>query len=273
MADYNSDGSNKAALMRTTNGTKATIVASFASWTELTQINAIGNGSVLALGLLGGSSPRVVQFTSSSPVTILSPGVPVDAKAAAALSQASVPKGVNLSGAILRTSGDTLLRSSPSGVTVLLKPGDALPTGTLTTFGSLATNRLGDAAFTAQHGPKQGLYVYQNGRIQMIAEQDDQITGIAQITGLVLWSDTQIAMNNRGHVAVRTYTSGGEILCLFTQNAASARVVARLNGAIPGSSANLTGMQQVAIDENDRVAFIRSLNNGKRDCLSGIKAL
>jgi len=59
-ADYNSDGSTKAALMRTI-GTKTTMVTSFATWTELTQMYAMGNGSVLALGLLGGSTPRAVR--------------------------------------------------------------------------------------------------------------------------------------------------------------------------------------------------------------------
>jgi hypothetical protein len=158
-----------------------------------------------------------------------------------------------------------LLRAASTGVSVLLKPGDALLNGALSSLGAVSGNRAGDLAFTAQHGPKMALYTYRGGQYQMIADSDDLLgAGKAQIWGFPS-QDSQIAMNNAGHVAAVTYNAGGNGLFLYSaaNSPESAKTIVRNGNIAPGTSTTFNGAGLVAIDDSDRVAFVSSTSDGK----------
>lgn len=260
-ADYSSNGQGGTALLHN-DGTANTVLGLYTNWRDASFVRVLANGGVFAYGTFNNPVPRALIFNANTSITVFATGLTVDRAGAPAVGQASVPKGVNASGPILRTWGDTLLKAIPSGVTTLLKPGDSLPVGNLTSLGSFATNRLGDAAFVAQHGNKLALYSYVNGQFNMVIDTDAPVEGAT--VNSIANSDTQIAMNNRGHIVAHLYTSGGEVIYLFTAGATSATPVFRINGIAPGTTASFNNLGQVAIDENDRVAFTSSLSSGKQ---------
>ena len=256
------DKDGKTSLMRN-NGTATETLATYANWRELSLLKATGGDSAVAYGTLGGATPQAIRFSGTSSSTILGAGLAIDGTASAAIAQGSIPKGVNAAGTILRTYGDTLLRATPGGVTAILKPGDQLPSGNLSSLGGVAGNRQGDVAFTAWHGSKIALYAYRGGQIQMIADSDDALVG-ATVYGFSS-SDTQLAVDNAGHVAAITYNSGTTGIFLYTggaSSAASAKVVARIGNLAPGTDATFTNFGQLAIDDTDRVAFIANTSAG-----------
>ncbi len=255
------DTNGGTALWRS-NGTSLTNLSLYTDWRHITQLTAAGGDSAIAYGTLGGPVPILSKFTGATSSVLLGPGRTLDGPSAPALAQASIPKGINPSSPIIRTFGDTLERVTASGVTTILKPTDALPGGNFSILGSVAANRLGDIAFTAQHGPKFGLYAYRNGQVQMVADSDDNLSG-GQLWGFATYADNQLAMNNPGHIAASLYSSSGNGIYFFTGTSSTARNVVRIGGVAPGSNASFNNIQQIAIDDNDRVAFAANLNNGK----------
>ena len=244
-----------------TDGTNTTNLGTYPNWREITQVIATGGDSAVALGTLGGTVPQVVRFSATSSTPLLRNGIVVSGSPAAGLGQASIPKGINPSSNIFRTFGDALIRATPAGTTFLLRPGDHLPVGNLASIGAFATNRLGDAVMVAQHGNKTGLFTYRNGQFQLTADTDDPILGSSTIGGFAP-SDTLVAMNNLGHTVAWVYSSV-QALFMFTSNTASAKNILRIPGTLTPSGVAFTGVNHVAIDENDRVAFIASLSNGR----------
>jgi hypothetical protein len=255
------DRNGQTSLMRS-NGSTTDVLASYPSWRDLSQVTAVGGDAAVAYGTLGGSVPQVLRFSGTGSAPAWAPTLTITGPVAAALAQASVMKGLNPSLAHIRTYGDMLLDVTSGGVSPLLKPGDKLPAGNLSSIGAIAANRTGDFAFTAQHGAKTGLFAYKSGQFQIIADADDLIQG-SPVYGFATWSDTQVAMNNPGHTAVFTNAAAGNGIYLFTSNAASARNVMRLFGIAPGGSNSFTSVNQIAIDDNDRVAFLANLSNGR----------
>jgi hypothetical protein len=259
---FYADRNGRTSLMRT-NGSSLDVLGTYANWREISQVMAAGGDAAIAYGTMDGPVPKAVRFSGTSSSVVLGPGQAVDGTPAAGLLQASIPKGINASGVLLRTSGDALLRVNAGGVTTVLKPGDALPVGNLAALGGVAANRMGELAFTAQHGPKFALYTYRNGQVQMIADTDDQLgSNNGQVFG---WTngDNQVAMNNAGQIAAVTGTSSGGGLFVYSGSASSARNVMRFGGLAPGGGGSFGSVNQVAIDENGRVAFVSCLSNGK----------
>jgi hypothetical protein len=257
-ADKASGGTS---LMRF-DGTTTTVLGTYTNWREISQVTATGGDSVVVLGTMGAPVSQVVRFSGTTTSPILQAGIVVSVMASPALAQASIPKGINPSGTILGTYGDALIRVTASGSTPVLRPGDPLPVGNLSNIGAMAGNRLGDIAMFAQHGPKYGLFVYRNGKFQILADTDDSIPGGATVGGFPNYSNTQLAMNNQGHVAASTYSSLGWAIFLYTTNAATAKNVMRVSGLTPSGTATYSGINGVAIDDNDRVAFLANLSNG-----------
>jgi hypothetical protein len=244
-------------------GTSTTVLGTYKNWREVSQVTATGGDSAVAFGTMGASVSQVVRFSGTTASPIFHSGVAIDETASPALAQAGIPKGINPSGTILSTYGDALIRVTASGYTPLLRPGDPLPVGNLSNIGAVAGNRLGDVAIIAQHGPKFGLFVYRNGKFQILADTDDSIPGGATVGGFPNYSNSQIAMNNLGHVAALTYSSAGNTIFLYSTNAATAKTVMRVSGLTPSGTATYTGINGVAIDDTDRVAFLANLSNGK----------
>lgn len=261
---YFADSAGKTSLFRT-NGTTTETLASYANWRELSQLSATGGDSVVAYGTMDGPTPKVMRFSAGASSVLLGSGLPVDGAATPAIAQASIPKGISPSGTILRTNGGALLRTGTGGLSVILKPGDTLVNGALSILGAVAGNRLGEIAFTAQHGPKWGLYTYRGGQYQMIADTDDLLgTAKVPIYGFPT-ADNQIAMNNLGHVAAITYNGNGNGLFLYTgaKSSESAKTIVRNGNIVPGTSTTFNGPGNVAIDESDRVAFVSGTSGGK----------
>jgi hypothetical protein len=258
---YADSGSNRS-LVRS-DGSSMTTLATWPDWRDLNQISATGGDAVIAFGTMGGVLPRVARFSGTSSSLILASGQNVDGDTAPALAFSSLPKGLNPSSPVLRTYGDALLKFSGGSVTALLKPGDALPSGKLASLATVAANRLGDLTFTATHGAKTALYVLRNGQIQTIADSDDIMPGNSTIYGFENFVGGHVAMNNPGHVTAFTYSSSGYGLFLFTNTAATAVNVMRQSGSAPGG-ATFLNVNLVALDDNDRVAFVANLSNGKQ---------
>jgi Bacterial Ig-like domain (group 2) len=243
-------------------GTSTTNIALYPDWRHVTQLSAAGGDGVLVYGTAGGPVPQIVRLSGTLSSVVLGPGRAVDGTPAPAIGQSSVLKGINGSSPIVR-SGDSLFKVTAGVATTILKPTDPLPNGSLAWLGSVTANRLGDVAFTAQHGAKVALYAYRNGQIQLIADSDDTLSG-GQIWGFATWADNQLAINNVGHIAASVNTSAGNGIYLFTgTSAASGRNVARIGGIAPGSTSSFTGIGPIAIDDNDRVIFQAGLSNGK----------
>ena len=243
-------------------GTSTTVLGTYPNWREISQVNAVGGDAAVVFGTMGASVSQVIRFSGTTGTPILHSGVAITATASPALAQASIPKGINPSGTILRTYGDALIRATATGFTPVLLPGDALPVGNLSNIGAVAGNRLGDVAIIAQHGPKYGLFIYRNGKFQILADTDDPIPGGATLGGFATYSDTQMAMNNLGHVAASTYAPAGNTIFLYSTNAVTAKTVMRVSGLTPSGTATYTGINGVAIDDTDRVAFLANLSNG-----------
>ena len=258
---YADSGSNRS-LVRS-DGSTLTTLATWPDWRDLNQIMAVGGDAAVVFGTMGGVLPHVTRFGGTSSTPVLASGQSVDGNSAPALAFSSLTKGVNPSLPVLRTYGDALLQFSGGATKTLLKPGDALPSGKLSSLAAVAANRLGDLAFTAIHGAKMALYAYRNGQIQTIADADDLMPGNSTIFGFENFPGGHIAMNNPGHVTAFTYSSSGYGLFLFTNTAATAVNVMRLNGSAAGG-ATFLNVNLVALDDNDRVAFVADLSNGKR---------
>lgn len=250
-------------LLRRTNGATTDTLGSYPSWRELSQVTATGGDSAVAYGTLGGPVPQIVSFSGTSSRALLATGAAIPGAPAPALAQRSIPKGINPSSTILRTIGDTLLQVTPSGVATLLKPGGTLPNGSLASLGGLAANRLGDLAFTAQHGPKTALYAYLGGEFQLVADTDDTLLSNTQVYGFPTYTDTLVALNNLGHIAALVNTSAGNSIFFFSGTPAVPKYVIRQGASVPGSGAVINGINALAIDDNDRIAFIANLANGK----------
>lgn len=258
------DINGKTSLFRN-NGTSNEVLATYANWRDLSLLTATGGDSAIAYGTLAGPVPTVVRFSGTSSSPVMGPGLAIDGASAAGIGEGSIPKGINSSGALLRTFGDSLLRASAAGVSTLLKPGDPLPGGALASLGAIAGNRQGDIAFSAQHGSKMALYTYRGGQVQMVADTDDPLGGSGATVYGFPAADSQIAMNNSGHVAAVVYNSGGNGIFLLSGPAsgASAKTVVRDGNIVPGTATTFNGVNQIAIDDNDRVAFIANTSGGK----------
>lgn len=261
---YFADANGKTSLFRN-DGTTNQILGSYTNWREVSQLTATGGDAMVALGTFDGPATKVLRFSAADSTVVLGAGLPVDAAAAPAIAEASVPKGINPAGSILRTNGGALLRASAAGVATILKPGDPLANGALSFLGGVAGNRQGDIAFSAQHGPKMGLYTYRGGQFQMIADTDDLLSTFQVPVYGFSTSDNQIAMNNQGHVAALTYNGSGNGLFVYTgaNSAASAKTVVRNGNIVPGTATTFSGPNSVAIDESDRVAFTSGTSGGK----------
>jgi len=257
---YADTGSNRT-LFRS-DGTSLTKLGSWPDWRDVNQVIAAGGDSAVVFGTMGAAVPSVLRFSGTSSATVLAPGQTVDGDISPALVSYGVPKSFDGSGPIMRTAGDALLRGSSGSITTLLKSGDAIPGGSLSSLGAVATNRIGDLAFTAVHGPKQALYALRNGQIQKVADSDEQMTGNSIINGFETWPGGRVAINNPGHLAAFVWSSSGNGIFFFSGNASSGTNVMRVGGVV--GSASFNNVNSIALDDNDRVAFISDLSSRKR---------
>ncbi|HTK74186.1 MAG TPA: Ig-like domain-containing protein [Gemmataceae bacterium] len=241
------------------------VLGTYAAWRELNTVAGLAGGDALAFGTLDGPVPKAVRFIGTSTSAVFESGLLVDG-AAPGIAQSSIPKAINPAGAYLRTSGDTLLRVTPSGASVFLKPGDALPKGALGQLGAVSANRLGDLVFTATRGSIWALYSLRAGQLQSIADsENDRLGQSSAILYGFTGSDNQVAMNNAGRIVALTWNNLANGLFLYSgpNSASAARVVALQNDAIPGVPGRISGFNSVAIDEQDRVAFVANMTTGK----------
>jgi hypothetical protein len=258
------DRAGKTVLFRS-NGSAFEALGTYANWREVTAVSALSGDSAIALGTFDEGALQAIRFTGTSSSVIFGPGLAVEGTAGAGIAQSSIPKGINPAGAILRTSGDTLMRAAAAGVSTVLKPGDRLPNGVLGGLVGIAANRLGDVAFIARHSGKTGLYALVGGQVQAIADTEDRVGRANSTVWDFGWGDTHIAMNNAGRIAATTNTSLGTGLFLYSgsNSAANAELVAFLGDTIPGTSARFTSINQIAIDESNRVAFVANTSVGR----------
>jgi hypothetical protein len=256
---YADTGSSRS-LIRS-DGSSLTKLGTWPDWRDVSQVFATGTDSAVVFGTMGAAIPQALRFTGTTSTAILGPGQPVDGDVSLAPVSYGVPKSFDASGAIVRTAGDALLRASAGGITTLLKAGDAIPGGSLSSLGAVTANRTGDLALTAVHGPKQALYALRNGQIQKVADSDEQMPGNSTINGFETWPGGRVAINNPGHVAAFVWCSSGNGVFFFSGNASSGTNVMRVGF---GGSVSFNNVNAIALDDSDRVAFISDLSNGKR---------
>jgi hypothetical protein len=236
-----------------------------------------GWGSVVAGALPSGGVPVVsavlIGETSIPGLRGLPvPGSPIMILAAGAKFSQPVPAGIDwhypsragtATTLPVRAAGEAVV-TVDSAVNTIASVGGALPNGKVATLiGGTAANSVGDIVFTANYSTGSALFRYRAGKLETLADNSSTgLSALATPSWVNGYRGRYLATNNRGDVVHISQYQNGVVPWIVIISGGVPKLVAALNTNSP-AGVPYTGFGPVAVDENGRVLFTATTNDGK----------
>ncbi len=233
-------------------------------WLDISNAVVRSTGDVMVRGSHGSSAGRIalVSGVSTSSAPLVETGRAIDGAVSTGLRWRELGRGINPSGPVLKTAGGILAAITRNAIQPLISPGDVMGSeGRLISIDQHFSSRSGNILFETQTTVGRSIHLWRNSvaTLVMAAGRAIQMASLASVN--VGWIYGPHAVNDRGQMAVQA--SFDQSVGVFFFPGAGGRPTLVMSGgtAAPGGG-TYSYLNEIAIDENGRVAFVATLNGG-----------
>ena len=272
------DGAIAASMDLTLSGSTATQLALVNDTTikPLTKLQAYNgvlqaavteSGNVVANVLASGEDNyRVQMFGAGGNNPVFTKGDALPINVPLGLDWRYLPKATNGSALTTRSAGDAVVKATTGAPQTMIGMGTKLPNNEIATWiGGVASNRNGDILFSAGYRSGSGFFYLSGGKMTTIIDTLGTVKG----PGVRVMSYTPahrgryLAVNNKGEAVFMANFGGTNQIVAYKPGDTQVKLVAGLGSPAPGGG-NFSGYEPLTIDELGRIAFLSTLDNGRR---------